>query len=56
MKPYRPAPDPHPAREKFALARRELSAALIERRDICRRRWRRRAQKVVEDPLAAHDW
>jgi len=31
MKPYRPAPDPHPIREKFALARKELSATLIER-------------------------
>src|SRR4051794_8347719 len=33
MKPYRPAPDPHPAREKLAAARRELSSALIERED-----------------------
>ncbi|MBP3956878.1 AAA family ATPase [Gemmata sp. G18] len=33
MKPYRPAPDPHPVRAKFATARRELSAALIERDD-----------------------
>ena len=31
MKPPRPAPDP--VRDKFALARRELSAALIERDD-----------------------
>lgn len=31
MKPYRPASDPHPVREKVATARRELSSALIER-------------------------
>ena len=31
MKPYRPASDPNPVREKFATARKELSAALIER-------------------------
>ena len=31
MKPYRPPADPHPVREKFATARRELSSALIER-------------------------
>ena len=33
MKPYRPAPDPHPVREKFATARKELSSCLIERDD-----------------------
>ena len=33
MKPYRPPSDPHPVRDKFATARRELSAALIERED-----------------------
>lgn len=33
MKPYRPPSDPHPLREKFATARKELSAALIERED-----------------------
>jgi MoxR-like ATPase len=31
MKPYRPPTDPHPIREKFATARKELSSALIER-------------------------
>jgi MoxR-like ATPase len=31
VKPYRPASDPHPVREKVATARRELSSALIER-------------------------
>ena len=31
MKLHRAAPDPHPGREKFAQARRELSSALIER-------------------------
>ncbi len=31
MKPYRPTPDPHPIREKFATARKELSSTLIER-------------------------
>src|SRR5215210_8384999 len=31
MKPYRPPSDPHPVREKFATARKELSSALIER-------------------------
>ena len=33
MKPYRPVPDPHPIREKFAVARKELSSALIEREE-----------------------
>jgi MoxR-like ATPase len=33
VKPYRPPSDPHPVREKFAAARKELSAALIERED-----------------------
>src|SRR5206468_164754 len=33
VKPYRPAPDPHPVREKFAQARKELSSCLIERDD-----------------------
>lgn len=33
MKPYRPPSDPHPVRDKFAAARKELSAALIERED-----------------------
>ena len=33
MKPYRPPSDLHPVREKFAAARKELSAALIERED-----------------------
>lgn len=33
MKPYRPPSDPHPVREKFATARKELSSALIERED-----------------------
>ncbi len=33
MKPYRPPADPHPVRETFAAARRELSSALIERED-----------------------
>jgi MoxR-like ATPase len=33
VKPYRPPSDPHPLREKFATARKELSAALIERED-----------------------
>ena len=31
MKPYRPPSEPHPVREKFATARKELSSALIER-------------------------
>lgn len=31
MKPYRPPSEPHPIREKFAIARKELTAALIER-------------------------
>jgi MoxR-like ATPase len=31
MKPYRPPPEPHTVREKFATARKELSSALIER-------------------------
>lgn len=31
MKPYRPPSDPHPLREKFASARKELSSSLIER-------------------------
>jgi len=31
VKPYRPSPDPHPIREKFAQARKELSSALVER-------------------------
>src|SRR4029077_16234486 len=31
VKPYRPPSDPHPVREKFATARKELSSALIER-------------------------
>src|SRR4029078_5293121 len=31
MKAFRPAPDPHPVREKFAIARKELSTTLIER-------------------------
>lgn len=33
MKPYRPPSGAHPVREKFALARKELTAALIERDD-----------------------
>lgn len=33
MKPYRPPSDPHPVREKFTQARKELAAALIERDD-----------------------
>jgi MoxR-like ATPase len=33
MKPYRPPSEPNPVREKFAAARKELSAALIERED-----------------------
>ena len=33
MKPYRPPSEPHPFRDKFAAARRELSSALIERED-----------------------
>src|SRR5690242_16625384 len=33
VKPYRPPSDPHPLREKFAAARKELSAALIEREE-----------------------
>ncbi len=33
MKPYRPPSELHPVREKFAQARKELSAALIERED-----------------------
>ena len=33
MKPYRPPSEPHPVRDKFATARRELSSALIERED-----------------------
>jgi MoxR-like ATPase len=33
VKPYRPAPEPHPIRDKFAQARSELSKALIERDD-----------------------
>lgn len=33
MKPYRPAFDPHPIREKFAIARKELTATLIEREE-----------------------
>ena len=33
MKPYRPTSDPQPIREKFATARRALSAALIEREE-----------------------
>ena len=33
MKPYRPPSELHPVREKFATARKELSAALIERED-----------------------
>ena len=31
MKPYRPPSEPHPIREKFAGARKELSSSLIER-------------------------
>src|SRR5947199_7451190 len=31
MKPYRPPSDANPIREKFALARKELSSSLIER-------------------------
>jgi MoxR-like ATPase len=31
VKPYRPAPEPHPIRDKFAQVRGELSKALIER-------------------------
>jgi MoxR-like ATPase len=33
VKPYRPPSEPHSVREKFATARKELSAALIERED-----------------------
>jgi MoxR-like ATPase len=33
MKPYRPPSGAHPVREKFALARKELTAVLIERDD-----------------------
>jgi MoxR-like ATPase len=33
MKPYRPPSDPHPVRDKFAAARKELSSALIEREE-----------------------
>jgi MoxR-like ATPase len=33
MKPYRPPSDPHPVRDKFAAARKELASALIERED-----------------------
>ena len=33
MNPFRPPPKPDPVRDAFALARRELSAALIERDD-----------------------
>ncbi len=33
MKPYCPPSEPHPVRDKFAAARRELSSALIERED-----------------------
>lgn len=33
MKPYRPPAEAHSVREKFALARKELTAALIERDD-----------------------
>ena len=33
MKPYRPPADPHPVRDTFAAARKELSSALIERED-----------------------
>ena len=33
MKPYRPSSEANPVREKFAAARKELSAALIERED-----------------------
>src|SRR5262245_58652729 len=33
VKPYRPPSDANPIREKFATARKELSAALIERED-----------------------
>jgi MoxR-like ATPase len=33
MKPYRPPSEPHPIRDKFAAARKELSAALIEREE-----------------------
>lgn len=31
VKPYRPPSEPHPIREKFSQARKELSSALIER-------------------------
>jgi MoxR-like ATPase len=31
MKPYRPTPDPHPARDSFARLRADLAATLIER-------------------------
>ncbi len=33
MKPYRPPSEPHPVRDKFTAARKELSSALIERED-----------------------
>ena len=33
MNPFRPPPKPDPVCDTFALARRELSAALIERED-----------------------
>jgi MoxR-like ATPase len=33
MKPYRPPSDPHPVRDKFVAARKELASALIERED-----------------------
>ena len=33
MKPSRPPSDPHPVRDKFAVARKDLSSALIERED-----------------------
>lgn len=33
MKPFRPLPDPHPIRDKFTQARKELSSALIEREE-----------------------
>jgi|GEM_PF-7036408 len=33
MKSYRPPSEPHPVRDTFAQARKELSSALIERDD-----------------------
>src|SRR5262249_59303131 len=39
-----------------ALPERPDDGRIVERRDVGGRRWRRRAQQVLEDPLAAHDW